>query len=83
MHLPARFAAVILTFAPVFRQQRTWRHAELLLIAAILAPGRRTITSLLRIAGLNREQRFTNYHRGCSTGLPGTPTQRLACCSAS
>ena len=63
MHLPASFAAVILTFAPVFRQQRTWRHAELLLIAAILAPGRRTITSLLRIAGLNREQRFTNYHR--------------------
>jgi hypothetical protein len=63
MHLPARFAAVVLTFAPVFRQQRTWRHAELLLIASILAPGRRTITSLLRIAGLNRERRFTNYHR--------------------
>ena len=63
MHLPARFAAVILTFAPVFLQQRTWRHAELLLIGAILAPGKRTVTSLLRIAGLSRERRFTNYHR--------------------
>jgi hypothetical protein len=63
MHLPARFAAVILTFVPVFRQQRTWRHAELLLIGAILAPGKRTVTSILRIAGLSREQRFTNYHR--------------------
>jgi hypothetical protein len=63
MHLPARFAAVILTFAPVFRQQRTWRYAELLLIGAILAPGKRTVTSLLRIAGLSRERRFTNYHR--------------------
>src|SRR4051794_13694564 len=63
MYLPARFAAVILTFIPVFRQQRTWRHAELLLIAAILAPGRRTIASLLRIAGLSRERRFTTYHR--------------------
>jgi DDE superfamily endonuclease len=63
MYLPARFAAVILTFAPVFRQQRTWRYAELLLIGAILAPGKRTITSLLRIAGLSRERRFTNYHR--------------------
>ena len=31
MHLPARFAVVILTFVPVFLQQRTWRHAELLL----------------------------------------------------
>src|SRR3954452_14513086 len=63
MYLPARFAAVILTFIPVFRKQRTWRHAELLLIAAILAPGRRTIASLLRIAGLSRERRFTTYHR--------------------
>ena len=63
MHLPARFAAVILTFTPVFLQRRTWRHAELLLIGAILAPGKRTVTSLLRIAGLSRERRFTNYHR--------------------
>src|SRR4051795_6661237 len=63
MHLPACFAAVILTFAPVFVQQRTWRHAELLLTGAILAPGKRTVTSLLRIAGLGRERRFTNYHR--------------------
>src|SRR5918992_6252928 len=63
MHLPSRFAAVILTFAPVFLQQRTWCHAERLLIGAILAPGKRTVTSLLRIVGLNRERRFVNYHR--------------------
>src|SRR5690242_8343014 len=63
MHLPACFASLILTFAPVFVQQRTWRRAELLLIGAILAPGKRTVTSLLRITGLGRERRFTNYHR--------------------
>jgi hypothetical protein len=63
MHLPARFAAVILTFAPVFLQQRTRCRAERLLIGAILAPGKRTVTSLLRIVGLSRERRFTNYHR--------------------
>src|SRR5436309_12026483 len=63
MHLPACSASLILTFAPVFVQQRTWRRAELLLIGAILAPGKRTVTSLLRIAGLGRERRFTNYHR--------------------
>jgi hypothetical protein len=34
----------------VFLQQRTRRRAELLLIGAILAPGKRTVTSLLRIA---------------------------------
>ena len=60
--LPARFAAVILCFAPLFRQ-RSWRHAEVLLIGAILAPGRRTVTSILRITGLCRERRFVNYHR--------------------
>jgi hypothetical protein len=60
--LPARFAAVILCFAPLFRE-RSWRHAEVLLIGAILAPGRRTVTNVLRIAGLCRERRFTNYHR--------------------
>src|SRR4051795_157193 len=48
--LPARFAAVILCFAPLF-VQRSWRHAEVLLIGAILAPGRRTVTSILRVSG--------------------------------
>jgi hypothetical protein len=60
--LPARFAALILCFAPLFRQ-RSWRHAEALLIGAILAPGRRTVASILRITGLCRERRFVNYHR--------------------
>ncbi|WP_206664495.1 transposase [Dankookia rubra] len=60
--LPARFAAVILCFA-LFFQQRSWRHAEVLLIGAILAPGRRTVTSILQISGLCRERRFVNYHR--------------------
>ncbi len=60
--LPPRFAAVILTFASLFLQ-RSWRHAKVLLTGAILAPGQRTVTSILRIAGLARERRFVNYHR--------------------
>jgi len=63
LSLPSRFATVILSFAPVFLQQRTWRHAEVLLLGAILAPGQRTVTSLLRIVGLTRERHFANYHR--------------------
>src|SRR3954464_11108789 len=59
--LPSRFAEVILTFAPLFLQQRTWDHAGMLLIGAILAPGQRTVTSLLRIMGLSGERRFVNY----------------------
>jgi len=62
LRLPPRFAEVILCFAPLFFQ-RSWRHAEMLLIGAILTPGQRTVTSILRITGLGRERRFVNYHR--------------------
>ena len=62
LRLPARFAGVILCFAPLFFQ-RSWRHAEMLLIGAILTPGQRTVTSILRMIGLGRERRFVNYHR--------------------
>ena len=60
--LPARFAALIITFAPLF-VQRSWLHAQVLLIGAILAPGRRTVASALRITGHARDRHFTNYHR--------------------
>ena len=61
-YLASRFAAAILAFAPLFLQ-RSWRHAEVLLTGAILAPGQRTVASILRITGLSRERRFVNYHR--------------------
>ena len=61
-HLPDRFAGTILAFAPLF-VHRSWRHAQVLLIGAILAPGRRTVTSLLKIMGRSRERRFVNFHR--------------------
>jgi len=53
---------VILGFASLFFQ-RSWPQAEVLLVGAILAPGRRTVASILRITGLGRERRFVNYHR--------------------
>ena len=62
LRVPACSVALIGCFAPLFRR-RVWRHAEVLLVGAILAPGRRTVTSLLRISGLAQERRFVNYHR--------------------
>src|SRR4051794_41920012 len=79
LRLPARFAAVILCFAPLFRQH-TWRHAQVLLLGAILVPGQRTVTSILRIGGLCRERRVGKYPprrsppaRGGGGGGPGPP----------
>ena len=60
--LPARFAGIILAFAPLF-VHRSWRHAQPLLIGAILTPGRRTVTSVLRILGRAQERGFVNVHR--------------------
>ena len=61
-HLPAHFAGIILSFAPLF-VHRSWRHAQALLIGTILCPGRRTVASVLRITGRARDRRFVNTHR--------------------
>ncbi len=62
LQLPSRFASVLLSFAPLFFQ-RSWRHAEVLVLGAILAPGTRTVARLPRITGLAQERHFVNYHR--------------------
>src|SRR3954471_1029191 len=60
--MPAELAFIILAFRPLF-SQRVWRCAYVLLIGAILAPGKRTVTSALRVMGLSDERHFQNYHR--------------------
>jgi DDE superfamily endonuclease len=56
------FVSLWSTFAPLF-SDRVGRQAPVLLWGAILAPGKRTVTSCLRIVGLGGEHRFVNYHR--------------------
>ena len=41
----------------------TWQHVLVLIVGAILSPGRRTVASALRVTGLDQDPRFTNYHR--------------------
>jgi hypothetical protein len=60
--LPEAIILVLAPFAPLF-SRRVWRHAQLLLLGAILAPGARTVTAALRAMGLATERHFTNYHR--------------------
>src|SRR4051794_2857035 len=38
----------------------SWRHARLLLIGALLVPGQRTVTNVLRITGHTRDRHFVN-----------------------
>src|SRR5215210_4151355 len=60
--LPPKMVEVLAPFAPLF-SKRVFRHAQVLLIGAILAPGARTSSSALRAMGLDRERRFHRYHR--------------------
>jgi hypothetical protein len=41
----------------------TWRNALVLILGAVLAPGRRTVTAALSVLGLREAATFTNFHR--------------------
>jgi hypothetical protein len=60
--LPARLAGIIVVFAPMF-VHHPWRHAHILLVGAIVTPGRRVVTSVLRIMRRAQMRRFVNVYR--------------------
>jgi DDE superfamily endonuclease len=60
--LPEAIILVLAPFAPLF-SERVWLHAQVLLLGAILSPGRRTVAGALRVMGLALERQFTNDHR--------------------
>jgi DDE superfamily endonuclease len=63
MHaLPNKMIRLLAPFAPLF-SKRVWQHVQVLLAGAILAPGRRTVSSALRAMGLDQHKRFHRYHR--------------------
>ena len=60
--LPADILALLAPFAPLF-SRRTWRHVPTLVVGALLAPGRRMVSSALRAVGLAHVPTFQTYHR--------------------
>jgi hypothetical protein len=60
--LPTAIIRVLRPFEAVF-SERVWEWAKILLVGAILTPGRRTVTAALRVMGLSEEAQFQNYHR--------------------
>ena len=59
--LPEAIISILAPFAMLF-QSRTWTKAQVLLVGAVLSPGKRTVTSALRVMGLSREGDFARYH---------------------
>ena len=62
LNLPKKIIQVLRHFEEAF-SERVWEWAKVLLIGAILAPGERTVTAILRVMGLHHERQFQNYHR--------------------
>lgn len=60
--MPPEFAAVMIAFQPLFSKS-VFTRAQVLVAGAILAPGRRTAASALRVMGLSELPTFQNYHR--------------------
>ena len=60
--LPIGMIRVLAPFAPLF-SERVFGHVRVLLAGAILAPGRRTVSSALRATGLDHDEQFHRYHR--------------------
>jgi hypothetical protein len=65
---------VVIAFAPLC-SPRVWRHAQVLLVGAILAPAQRTVAAALRVTGHAQVRQFHRYHRVLSratwSGLAG------------
>src|SRR5215467_2682226 len=59
--LPEPLLSRLAGFADLFTGP-TWCNALLLVAGAVLAPGKRTVTAMLRILGRERENDFPTYH---------------------
>ena len=60
--VPENLAAWMQPFRDAFTAP-TWRHVLVLVMGAILVPGRRTVASALRIMERSEVPDFTTYHR--------------------
>jgi len=63
MPTPAPEIVQLLSVFAIAFTAPSWNNALVLLFGAILTPGRRTVTSALRVMGLGDEPRFEKYHR--------------------
>jgi hypothetical protein len=67
--LPATMIRVLAPFALVVFSERVFQHVQLLLAGAILAPGKRTVSSALGAMGLDKQKGFHRYHRVLSRAV--------------
>ena len=60
--VPAALREVMVALKPCFSMP-VWERAKVLVLGAVLCPGRRTVCGVLRVMGLGAAADFQNYHR--------------------
>ena len=60
--LPTVMVTLLLPFEHLL-ERRTWRKAQLLVVGAILSPGKRTVSSALSILGIGQHGDFAIFHQ--------------------
>jgi DDE superfamily endonuclease len=60
LRMPCEFIALMVACAPLFSKLP---HGQVLLVGALLSPGKRTVTQALRIMGKRQDPHVQNYHR--------------------
>jgi hypothetical protein len=68
LNLPPEIMPVMSVFAPVF-SERVWDWVQVLIIGAILAPGKRTVSAVLTILGQRQDGQYQNYHRALNRAV--------------
>lgn len=63
LNLPPIIIDWIEPFAGCFHGVTTWMKAQLLLMGAILTPGKRVVSEALRVMGLSESRQFAQYHQ--------------------
>ena len=66
--LPEDIIPVIAAFAPLF-SVRVWPQAQVLLLGAILTPGKGPVSEVLGTMGLSQDPHYINYHRVLSRAV--------------
>jgi hypothetical protein len=69
LNLPPAMINLLEPFAPCFRGTTTWQKAQVLLVGAILTPGKRVVTEMLRVMGLSKSRQFAQYHQVLNRAL--------------
>lgn len=77
--LPTEMIRVFAPFAPLF-SERVFRHVQVLLMGAILAPGKRTVSSALKAMALDQQKNFHRYHRVLAVLCGRAGGKRAECC---